>query len=400
MTIERHGSLVEQLLAAMARGDFGQVHEYAEQFVVDDEVDEIDRGVLIRFDDDSLDLDDPCREIDVLEGHVSPSRFESLQDGATLTAREHRIWLEATADSIFNVENALWRLIRIEDETAAQAILAVVMPPTYSGGDLPEIVGVFGSEPEARAALSREGYLDPEDLRRRFPFTPLPEPKRSPRRKDATVDDSVLAAIGYTAAHDHFRVCRKCGRLYEEGRPDGLDQRCWCPHPPSERWPGHDVQERARLCGCCGVAVLPSGSRWSPFFCGDCQTYAMAATMFAGRLVFPIGRHSLMHTWVPNTRTPTLAAHGGNGEALAATVLAAIDSISGGTAMMEDWAGRLAKENLRRLKLPHGTPLRDYLAALIADRDVGVTNRLQAFGRFCAFAREWRPGDAPPRRGK
>ena len=41
-------------------------------------------------------------------------------------------------------------------------------------------------------------------------------------------------------------------------------------------------------------------------------------------LVFPIGRHSIMHTWVPDTRRPSVAAHGGDSGRLARTVYNAL----------------------------------------------------------------------------
>ena len=98
----------------------------------------------------------------------------------------------------------------------------------------------------------------------------------------------------------HLHVCGTCYALYEAGRPDGINQRCRCGPHGEARWPGVDFNERACLCTCCGTEVLRSGSRFSPYFCRECQLLAMGVSLWERRLVFPIGRHSLMHTcWVP-----------------------------------------------------------------------------------------------------
>src|SRR5688572_25666900 len=118
----------------------------------------------------------------------------------------------------------------------------------------------------------------------------------------------------------YLRICGTCHALYETGRPDGMAQRYRCGPRDEERWPRFDYNERASLCLCCGMEALRSGSKWSPYFCNTCQTLAKEVSIRYRRLVFPIGRHSLMHTWVPETRAPTLAAHGGRSRDLAETV--------------------------------------------------------------------------------
>lgn len=200
--------------------------------------------------------------------------------------------------------------------------------------------------------------------------------------------DSISALLvehGYSSECDHARVCGRCFTLFEDGRPDGRNQRCLCPdEAAAPDWPGYDVREHVRLCGCCGVVALRSGSRWSPFFCAPCRDLVMAATMAVGRLVFPIGRHSLMHTWVPSTPAPTLAAHGGDVDALARTVVSAVNTIGARQALVEAWAQRCVAENLSQLRLAHGVSLRDYLVAVLARPRPA---RLHVFAALCEFAR-------------
>jgi hypothetical protein len=63
----------------------------------------------------------------------------------------------------------------------------------------------------------------------------------------------------------------------------------------SELWPGHDYNQVAELCRCCGLDVLRSGSRWSGWFCEHCKDWVWDFNNRVGRCVIPIGRHSLMN---------------------------------------------------------------------------------------------------------
>lgn len=105
-----------------------------------------------------------------------------------------------------------------------------------------------------------------------------------------------------TDARAHLCICGTCYALYETERPDGMNQPCRCTPRDEPRWPGHDFNEHALLCLCCGLEVVSSGSRWSSYVCRECQLLAMGVSLWERRLVFPIGRHSMMHTWVPDTR--------------------------------------------------------------------------------------------------
>jgi len=179
----------------------------------------------------------------------------------------------------------------------------------------------------------------------------------------------------------YLRICGTCYALYETGRPDGLDQRCRCGPSDQEPWPGFDFNERASLCACCGTEALRSGSRWSPYFCHECQLLAMGVSLWCRRLVFPIGRHSLMHTWVPETASPTLAAHRGRPRDLAATVHAAATAVSRGSEGLRQWSAIITTRHLQHLGLPGGTFLSDYLSAV---RERGTEpGRCAAFAELC-----------------
>jgi len=93
-----------------------------------------------------------------------------------------------------------------------------------------------------------------------------------------------------------FTVCPACAGL--AGCPPGREaypQVCRCDRREQERWPDHDFNEYADLCWCCQVELIPSGSKWSSFYCGDCRQRIRAYNEAAGRLVFLMGRHSIMN---------------------------------------------------------------------------------------------------------
>ena len=191
----------------------------------------------------------------------------------------------------------------------------------------------------------------------------------------------------------YFRICGTCFRLYETGRPDGQDQRCECSGGDEERWPLVDFNERACLCRCCGTEVLTSGTRWSPFFCRECQLLSMGVSLWERRLVFPIGRHSLMHSWVPDTRKPSLAAHSGNVGRLAETVHGAITSITRGSEGLSEWSAIVVSRHLQRLRLRGGTSLTKYISAVAAEEE-GPT-RWALFAELCEFMKTAPPPGSP-----
>lgn len=103
--------------------------------------------------------------------------------------------------------------------------------------------------------------------------------------------DYDMNELAADARYDHIRVCLEHGGLYDH-QPDpvtGRQQQCH-DRVAGEPWEGFDVKEWIRLCDCCLAKPLRSGSRWSPFFCAQCQDGIRAA-----ECGIPIGRHSLMN---------------------------------------------------------------------------------------------------------
>ncbi len=102
-------------------------------------------------------------------------------------------------------------------------------------------------------------------------------------------------------------VCGACGELRG---PFSMDmgrrgqtwmQECGCqpPRTPDEvlarRWPFRDFNTIAELCHGCVAEVIPSGSRFSRFFCDCCHERVVRINQRAGVPLIPAGRHSLMN---------------------------------------------------------------------------------------------------------
>ncbi|HET7699541.1 MAG TPA: hypothetical protein VFM06_01600 [Candidatus Limnocylindria bacterium] len=66
----------------------------------------------------------------------------------------------------------------------------------------------------------------------------------------------------------------------------------WIPRDPDPRL---DFHLPAELCRCCAQELLPSGSRWSVWFCRECHTRVRAAGERDRAYRIPIGRHSIMN---------------------------------------------------------------------------------------------------------
>lgn len=101
-----------------------------------------------------------------------------------------------------------------------------------------------------------------------------------------------------------LKLCRECFELYGPiclGDGQSVEQRCFCgPAKGDEKWcvDGryvNDFNTEYELCYCCGLEVIPSGSRWSSFYCNACRGRIHILNERMGRCVVPRGRHSMMN---------------------------------------------------------------------------------------------------------
>jgi hypothetical protein len=96
-----------------------------------------------------------------------------------------------------------------------------------------------------------------------------------------------------------FVVCRTCGQLRgpliaRDG--ERYEQQCACTRGENkEDWPRFDFNTAAELCRCCVREVIPSGSKFSSYFCGACRDNVRTLDDSVGMALIPLGRHSLMN---------------------------------------------------------------------------------------------------------
>ena len=140
--------------------------------------------------------------------------------------------------------------------------------------------------------------------------------------------------------HRFVRICGTCRGLYETepSNETALVQRCHEREPKEEPWPGFDYNEWIRLCDCCAMAVVRSGSRWSSFFCADCRKRIIALNRSSQRAVIPIGRHSMMNSFGPQPQPD-------DEDAQAKSLLEFFKTFDETHAVLQSWKG----ERLERL---------------------------------------------------
>jgi hypothetical protein len=128
----------------------------------------------------------------------------------------------------------------------------------------------------------------------------------------------VLDAKGTPAEIDYrqMRICGQCFSVEGQCRHKGqwLDQahthdRQSRISDPAESplWDGFDFNEVVCLCYCCGTELLESGSKWSVWFCPECNKLAVHVNRFLQYYWLPIGRHSAMSS---SSETPLGLIHG------------------------------------------------------------------------------------------
>ena len=108
-------------------------------------------------------------------------------------------------------------------------------------------------------------------------------------------------------AYPDLKVCSTCFRLYGIGLSPWKRygerlywQRCSC---DDKAEPPENITEKqavygnglVELCYCCGMALVPLGSQWFMFFCDECRPMVRDFDRQYGRVIIPIGRHSLVN---------------------------------------------------------------------------------------------------------
>jgi hypothetical protein len=181
-------------------------------------------------------------------------------------------------------------------------------------------------------------------------------------------------------------VCGECRDVVGRFRPlsggSPLVQRGTCPvhrAPPDEpRWPRFDYNRQFELCRCCATVVLRSGSRWSVWFCEECEDQVGLLNARSGRCVVPIGRHSVHAGWL-------LPAERLRDAVVVESFLTAINGVSDARALLARWQREAVGRNLVAIRRASRdlVPVTEYVDGV--RRVVDPTDR---FRDMCAWLQE------------
>lgn len=160
-------------------------------------------------------------------------------------------------------------------------------------------------------------------------------------------------------------ICGRCRRLkgeFPEFHPDAVLGCACAPREVRRADPpvgGADHTTYAELCRSCGLVLLPSGSKYSVWFCEECLPLVTALNRAVRCATVPIGRHSSMANVVPacpSARNLPVV------EACTEANVGLFDRIG----QLGEYARTVVDLNLRELEFPDGTDVavRDYLAAV------------------------------------
>ncbi len=170
----------------------------------------------------------------------------------------------------------------------------------------------------------------------------------------------------------NLKICRKCFALYgtmaykdfgicncfsvEPGMPlygtytlknhQKVYQQCHCNKTQEKNWAGYDFNMKYELCWCCGLEIIPSGSKFSSFYCRDCKERIWYLNQKLGRCVIPFGRHSVMNGVIGTGKDI------GNKEAID-SFCKDVGGMNDRIAFLHDeYKGKKVKEAVDLLKLP------------------------------------------------
>ncbi len=170
-------------------------------------------------------------------------------------------------------------------------------------------------------------------------------------------------------------VCCECFALRDpEVRDDGHPpQLCDCaPQEVRDAQPRFgDFNKRAELCYVCGLTLISSGSRWSPFHCRECMRRVQDLNASVGLLIVPIGRHSLMNG-VGSPR-PNVSSE-------LQEFVDGVNDMNVRISDISDYSRQVVRRNLWLLGLPSSEhiPVRNYLEACASSS----LDKLLAFQRL------------------
>ena len=162
----------------------------------------------------------------------------------------------------------------------------------------------------------------------------------------------------------------------------------WTPIEGARRW-RLDFDLPAELCRCCGQELLPSGTRWSVWFCEPCKKRVVRLNHRARRCAIPIGRHSLMNDVfdLPGRAADRVEIDG---------LVVGLRELFAKMDRLDDWTHEIVRRNCAALGFGDRArvALGEYLVAVRKAR----ISRADAFHEMLAWSGEEKPRRATPGR--
>lgn len=157
-----------------------------------------------------------------------------------------------------------------------------------------------------------------------------------------------------------MKICSTCYDLYGflDYRGYRLYQKSDCQRNKFSyrKWDMLDFNEAITLCYCCGKEVLQSGSKFSCWFCSDCEKL-LSEFKSMYRMVIPIGRHSFMAGIIVK------GSHLLHNKDALQNWVSAIKALGNRMDVLFNWRTRMMQENFKILGLTDDILLFDYLSA-------------------------------------
>ena len=174
---------------------------------------------------------------------------------------------------------------------------------------------------------------------------------------------------------DRF-ICTHCWRLRAEGKH--VDY-CKCQsHPPNDDYPDRDLA--CALCLTCALTVVHGHTRWMLVLCNPCCSRARELNVRHGRLVVPIGIHSLV-----NGAAFRPEGDGSVDDTKLEAFAGFFRSMIGSLNDNQSYGRRLVKRRCTRLGLM-GSDLIDVDEYIAASRESGETEE-RSWNRYLAHLR-------------
>jgi hypothetical protein len=154
-----------------------------------------------------------------------------------------------------------------------------------------------------------------------------------------------------------LKICPHCFELHGKinlNSDNTVKQQCLCVKRTENKWDGYDFKRKYETCYCCGLEVIPSGSKWSVFYCKDCKDKILELNKKVGQCVIPIGRHSIMNGF-------SLTGEQVQNESLVERFVCQVNKVNDKIGLIDNHRKKILARQLKFLKVSKGSKIIDLI---------------------------------------